>query len=125
MSFALTRAQKGVYDFIVSYSAEHGYPPSFDEMKDAAGLRSKSGIHRIIIALEERGKISRLSNRSRSIVPIDDNLFLRLPIELTLRMVDVARDLGMSVVEVATRSIIHGLPFASVKLPPAVVERVS
>src|SRR6202022_2875685 len=42
-------------------------PPSFDEMKDALDLRSKSGIHRLITALEERGFIRRLPNRARAI----------------------------------------------------------
>ena len=46
---------------------ETGIPPSFDEMKDALDLRSKSGIHRLITALEERGFIRRLANRARAI----------------------------------------------------------
>jgi repressor LexA len=46
---------------------EAGVPPSFDEMKDALDLRSKSGIHRLITALEERGFIRRLANRARAI----------------------------------------------------------
>ncbi len=46
---------------------EAGVPPSFDEMKDALDLRSKSGIHRLITALEERGFIRRLPNRARAI----------------------------------------------------------
>lgn len=44
-----------------------GFPPSFDEMKDALDLRSKSGIHRLITALEERGFIRRLAHRARAI----------------------------------------------------------
>ena len=46
---------------------EDGVPPSFDEMKDALGLKSKSGIHRLITALEERGFIRRLPNRARAL----------------------------------------------------------
>ena len=46
---------------------EPGVPPSFDEMKDALDLRSKSGIHRLIMALEERGFIRRLPNRARAL----------------------------------------------------------
>jgi repressor LexA len=46
---------------------ESGVPPSFDEMKDALDLRSKSGIHRLITALEERGFIRRLPNRARAV----------------------------------------------------------
>ena len=47
--------------------AEEGVPPSFDEMKEALGLRSKSGIHRLITGLEERGFIKRLAHRARAL----------------------------------------------------------
>ena len=63
----MTRKMNELYDFIKSYIGETGIPPSFDEMKDALDLRSKSGIHRLIIALEERGMITRLPNRARAI----------------------------------------------------------
>jgi len=53
--------------FINERLKEAGVPPSFDEMKDALDLRSKSGIHRLITALEERGFIRRLPNRARAI----------------------------------------------------------
>jgi repressor LexA len=53
--------------FINERLKEAGVPPSFDEMKDALDLRSKSGIHRLITALEERGFIRRLANRARAI----------------------------------------------------------
>jgi repressor LexA len=53
--------------FIHERLKESGVPPSFDEMKDALDLRSKSGIHRLITALEERGFIRRLPNRARAI----------------------------------------------------------
>ena len=69
----LTRRQRNLLDFIKSYAAENnGVPPSFDEMKDALDLRSKSGIHRLITALEERGLIVRLHNRARSIEIVDN-----------------------------------------------------
>ena len=54
-------------EFISERLKESGVPPSFDEMKDALDLRSKSGIHRLITALEERGFIRRLPNRARAI----------------------------------------------------------
>jgi repressor LexA len=53
--------------FIHERMKEAGIPPSFDEMKDALDLRSKSGIHRLITALEERGFIRRLPNRARAL----------------------------------------------------------
>src|ERR1700749_1178240 len=63
----LTRKQFELLKFIHERLKESGVPPSFDEMKDALDLRSKSGIHRLITALEERGFIRRLPNRARAI----------------------------------------------------------
>jgi repressor LexA len=63
----LTRKQFELLRFINERLKEAGVPPSFDEMKDALELRSKSGIHRLITALEERGFIRRLPNRARAI----------------------------------------------------------
>src|SRR4029078_4132879 len=63
----LTRKQAELLRFIHERLKEAGVPPSFDEMKDALELRSKSGIHRRITALEERGFIRRLPNRARAI----------------------------------------------------------
>lgn len=63
----LTRKQLELLDFIKSRMDADGIPPSFDEMKDALELRSKSGIHRLITALEERGFIRRLAHRARAL----------------------------------------------------------
>src|ERR1700709_1624669 len=63
----LTRKQFELLRFIHERLKEAGVPPSFDEMKAALDLRSKSGIHRLITALEERGFIRRLPNRARAI----------------------------------------------------------
>ncbi|MGX5733583.1 transcriptional repressor LexA [Bosea thiooxidans] len=63
----LTRKQHELLRFIHERMRESGVPPSFDEMKDALDLRSKSGIHRLIMALEERGFIRRLPNRARAL----------------------------------------------------------
>src|SRR5258708_17108136 len=63
----LTRKQYELLRFISERLKESGVPPSFDEMKDALDLRSKSGIHRLITALEERGFLRRLRNRARAI----------------------------------------------------------
>lgn len=63
----LTRKQLELLDFIQKRVARDGVPPSFDEMKEALDLRSKSGIHRLITALEERGFIRRLAHRARAI----------------------------------------------------------
>jgi len=63
----LTRKQLELLMFVHERLKETGVPPSFDEMKDALDLRSKSGIHRLIKALEERGFIKRLPNRARAL----------------------------------------------------------
>lgn len=63
----LTRKQLELLMFINERLKESGVPPSFDEMKDALDLASKSGIHRLILALEERGFIRRLANRARAL----------------------------------------------------------
>ncbi len=63
----LTRKQMELLDFIKTRMDRDGVPPSFDEMKEALDLRSKSGIHRLITALEERGFIRRLAHRARAI----------------------------------------------------------
>jgi len=63
----LTRKQIELLRFINETLQETGVPPSFDEMKEALQLKSKSGIHRLILALEERGFIRRLPNRARAL----------------------------------------------------------
>jgi repressor LexA len=63
----LTRKQLDLLEFIHKRLQRDGVPPSFDEMKEALDLRSKSGIHRLITALEERGFIRRLAHRARAI----------------------------------------------------------
>ncbi|WP_424931704.1 transcriptional repressor LexA [Amaricoccus macauensis] len=63
----LTRKQYDLLQFIHKRMQRDGVPPSFDEMKDALDLRSKSGIHRLITALEERGFVRRLAHRARAI----------------------------------------------------------
>ena len=63
----LTRKQHELLRFIHERLRQTGVPPSFDEMKEALDLRSKSGIHRLITALEERGFIRRLPHRARAL----------------------------------------------------------
>ncbi len=63
----LTQKQKELLLFIHERMQEQGVPPSFDEMKVALELKSKSGIHRLITALVERGFIRRLPHRARAI----------------------------------------------------------
>ena len=63
----LTRKQHELIRFIQTRLEESGVSPSFEEMKDALDLKSKSGVHRLISALEERGFIRRLPNRARAL----------------------------------------------------------
>jgi len=63
----LTPRQNECWLFLAKYTADHGYAPSFDEMAAALNLSSKSNIHRLLNALEERGFIHRLRHRSRAI----------------------------------------------------------
>ena len=63
----LTRKQSELLTYISQRLGESGVSPSFEEMKDALELKSKSGVHRLISALEERGFIRRLPNRARAL----------------------------------------------------------
>ena len=76
--------------FINERLKESGIPPSFDEMKDALDLRSKSGIHRLITALEERGFLRRLPNRARALE------ILKLPESVTPGLASPSRSTGFS-----------------------------
>ncbi|PVA08318.1 transcriptional repressor LexA [Thalassorhabdomicrobium marinisediminis] len=76
----LTKKQLDLLEFIHKRVQRDGVPPSFDEMKEALDLKSKSGIHRLITALEERGFIRRLAHRARAleIVKLPDALEAKL-----------------------------------------------
>ncbi len=88
----LTKKQLDLLEFIQKRVQRDGVPPSFDEMKEALDLRSKSGIHRLITALEERGFIRRLAHRARAleIVKLPDSLQAKLgePAGFTPRVID-------------------------------------
>ena len=62
-----TRKQSELLTYLSNHMQQHDVPPSFDEMRDALGLASKSGVHRLVSGLEERGYIRRLANRARAI----------------------------------------------------------
>jgi repressor LexA len=88
----LTRKQHELLLFIHERLKETGIPPSFDEMKEALDLASKSGIHRLITALEERGFIRRLPNRARALE------VLRLPDSIAPGL-NAARKFSPSVIQ--------------------------
>lgn len=62
----LTKKQKELYDFLKEYISSNHISPSFEEMKNAVNLKSKSGIHRLITSLEQRGFIRRLKHKARA-----------------------------------------------------------
>ena len=62
----LTKKQKELFEYLENYIEEKGIAPSFEEMKNAVKLKSKSGIHRLIMSLEQRGFIKRLKHRARA-----------------------------------------------------------
>ena len=82
----LTRKQLDLLEFIYQRVQRDGVPPSFDEMKEALDLRSKSGIHRLITALEERGFIRRLAHRARALE------IVRLPDAMTAKIAAAEAD---------------------------------
>ena len=70
----LTKQQDKLFNFLKNYFSKKNIMPNFDEMKDALDLKSKSGIHRLLNGLEERGYIKKLVNRARAIEIIKTNI---------------------------------------------------
>lgn len=105
----LTKKQLDLLEFIQKRVKRDGVPPSFDEMKVALDLRSKSGIHRLITALEERGFIRRLAHRARAIE------IIRLPESLggepTIGFVPqvIEGDRPASIPPTADRVVVHAV----------------
>ncbi|MDR3450421.1 MAG: transcriptional repressor LexA [Alphaproteobacteria bacterium] len=102
----LTRKQKELLLLIRDRLAIDGVPPSFDEMKEALGLKSKSGIHRLITGLEERGFIKRLPHRARAleILRMPEGAEAKVAVKKT--RAEVPRDLPMpSMGAIAAQSI--------------------
>jgi repressor LexA len=81
MSIGLTHKQRDCLSFIQSYTDEHGASPSFEEMKAGLGLKSKSGVHRLLTALIERGHLRRMEYRARAIEIVDHNPLSHFSIE--------------------------------------------
>ena len=62
----LTRKHKELFEYLTDYILKNSISPSFEEMKTAVNLKSKSGIHRLITSLEQRGFIKRLKHKARA-----------------------------------------------------------
>ena len=92
MEHMLTKKQKELFVYLRDYISSNDISPSFEEMKNAVNLKSKSGIHRLITSLEQRGYIKRLKHKARameitkelqnnsSIVTSSENSFLNIPL---------------------------------------------
>ena len=89
----LTRKQHELIRYIQAKLEETGVSPSFEEMKEALDLKSKSGVHRLISALEERGFIRRLPNRARALEVLKqpEDVSSKAPIGKTDNVVDLKR----------------------------------
>ncbi len=70
----LTKKQKELLNYIQNFQRKNGVTPSYEEMKYALNLKSKSGIHRLILALEERGFVKRLAHKARALEIIKDGI---------------------------------------------------
>ena len=70
----LTKKQKQLLNYIQKFQSKNGVTPSYEEMKSALNLKSKSGIHRLILALEERGFVKRLAHKARALEIIKDGI---------------------------------------------------
>ncbi len=70
----LTKKQKELLSYIQNFQNKSGVTPSYEEMKSALSLKSKSGIHRLVIALEERGFVKRLAHKARALEVIKDGI---------------------------------------------------
>jgi len=67
----MTKLQRQLYDFVKQFTAEHGFSPSYSEISDHLGIKSKGGVHRLVTALSDRGFIEYRYGRARSIVVTD------------------------------------------------------
>lgn len=103
----LTKMQRDCLDYITARWEENRVPPSYDEMKAHLGLASKSGIHRLITGLEQRGAIVRIPGHARALRPVDQEagIFLMLPVELDQRLRLIAATLNITPAEYVTRII--------------------
>lgn len=106
----LTRRQSDLLAFIKRYSAEHGYAPSYDEMKVGIGIVSKSGIHRLVSGLRERGAITARANLARSVGLVEEPASARDIALLTQRLDLLARQVADQASQI--EALAHGAPDA-------------
>lgn len=98
MSMGLTRKQDQAWRFIHGYVREHGIPPSAAEVATGIGLKSKSGVHRVTLALEQRGFIRRNSPLPRAME------LLKAPLDPAGDLVELRPEIRAAAVEFARRT---------------------
>ena len=86
-------------DFLIRYIAKHHISPSYDEIKDGLGLASKSGIHRLVMSLLDRGAIIQRASRARSIYPTANYLSSVLSMELLELIFDIGIEDSIEVLQ--------------------------
>lgn len=96
----LTAKQQQLFDFIEKRVTDTGVSPSFDEMREAIGLKSKSGIHRLVQSLQERGFIRQLKNKARALE------IVRPTQNLVQTAVDTVRNVSEAVSEMLSLPIL-------------------
>lgn len=113
----LTKKQSELLMFINERLKESGVSPSFDEMKEALNLKSKSGIHRLITALEERGFIKRLPHRARAldVVKLPENMQSSLGVSSRSDLPPVASNDDQSVSIAVMGRIAAGTPIEALQ----------
>jgi repressor LexA len=106
----LTRKQIELLEFIYVRLERDGVPPSFDEMKEALDLRSKSGIHRLVTALEERGFIERMAHRARAmaVVKLPESLERKLKAKALEPAIEAKPDTPANTASAFTPRVITG-----------------
>ena len=105
----LTKKQKELFDYLSNYIAKNSISPSFEEMKNAVNLKSKSGIHRLITSLEQRGFIKRLKHKARA---------LEITKTLTNNFNNITQDKKLNSIEIPLLgSIAAGDPMEAIENP--------
>src|SRR5271155_809541 len=96
----LTKKQYELLLYIDRHLKQTGFSPSFEEMKDALNLKSKSGIHRLVSALEERGYLARRHHRARAldILRLPDNMLPREPVATAPQEAEAAQAFAPNVI---------------------------
>jgi repressor LexA len=105
----LTKKQKELFDYLSNYIARNSISPSFEEMKNAVNLKSKSGIHRLITSLEQRGFIKRLKHKARA---------MEITKTLTNNFININHDKKLNSIEIPLLgSIAAGDPMEAIENP--------